>query len=196
MGLGIFGFLFGGGTKGVKGIASGIKSVAEVFVPNATQRMSKNHDSYIASTQQFGAELATPKTSWFGRMIDGLNRLPRPMIAFGVIGLFVFAGISPVEFAVFMNGIALIPEMLWLLIMAVVTYYFAARELQYKRDAKTSVRPEQIEEFVQNVTRIRSISEIKPLEADLPDADFDDVIGSDEESNSIIDEWNSKIPDK
>ncbi len=60
-------------------------------------------------------------------MIDGLNRLPRPMLAFGTIGLFISAMTDPAWFGERMQGLALVPEALWWLMGAVVSFYFGAR---------------------------------------------------------------------
>ena len=52
----------------------------------------------------------------FDRAINGLNRLPRPLMALSVIGLFAFAMIGPVAFSARMTGLAAIPEPLWWLL--------------------------------------------------------------------------------
>ncbi|MBF9024031.1 peptidoglycan-binding protein [Rhodobacterales bacterium HKCCD6035] len=69
----------------------------------------------------------------FDRAINGLNRLPRPLMALSVIGLFAFAMIDPVAFSARMTGLASIPEPLWWLLGAVVSFYFGAREMYYSR---------------------------------------------------------------
>lgn len=76
---------------------------------------------------QYAAEFAAPRQGWFDRMIDGLNRLPRPMLAFGTLGLFVSAMVDPAWFASRMQGIAVVPEPLWWLMGAIVSFYFGAR---------------------------------------------------------------------
>jgi hypothetical protein len=60
-------------------------------------------------------------------VVDGLNRLPRPALALGTLGLFVAAMVDPVWFAARMQGIALVPEPLWWLLGAIVSFYFGAR---------------------------------------------------------------------
>jgi len=48
------------------------------------------------------------------------------MLALGTIGLFVSAMIEPVWFASRMQGIALVPQPLWWLLGAIVSFYFGA----------------------------------------------------------------------
>ena len=80
-----------------------------------------------AALGQFQNEFSNPPYTRFDRFIDGLNRLPRPILAFGTIGLFVSAMIEPVWFASRMQGIALVPQPLWWLLGAIVSFYFGAR---------------------------------------------------------------------
>lgn len=69
----------------------------------------------------------------FDRCIDGLNRLPRPLLTLAVLGLFAHAMAEPAGFALRMRALAEMPEPLWWLIGAVVTFYFGARETHYRR---------------------------------------------------------------
>lgn len=69
-----------------------------------------------------------------GPQINGLNRLPRPMLALGTLGLFIFAMVDPEAFGARMVGLDAVPEPLWWLLGAIVSFYFGARELHYFRD--------------------------------------------------------------
>ncbi len=63
----------------------------------------------------------------FDRMMDALNRLPRPIMALGTVALIAAALIDPVWFAARMEAMAQIPEPLWWLIGAVISLFFGAR---------------------------------------------------------------------
>lgn len=54
-------------------------------------------------------------------------------MALSVIGLFAFGMIDPAAFAARMTVLAAIPEPLWWLLGAVVSFYFGAREMYYAR---------------------------------------------------------------
>ena len=79
------------------------------------------------------AEFAQAPAGAFHGFVDGLNRLPRPMLALGTLGLFVYAMVEPVGFSARMQGLALVPEPLWWLMGAIVSFYFGAREAHYFR---------------------------------------------------------------
>ncbi len=88
---------------------------------------------------QFGAEFARAPAGLFDRFIDALNRLPRPALALGTLGLFVSAMVDPVWFASRMQGIALVPEPLWWLMGAIVSFYFGARYQAKGQDFQRSI---------------------------------------------------------
>ena len=117
----------------VAAIGEAAKGVAGVFTPSATRRMELSAEAQMAALGEMGAEFALPAQGWFDRFVNGLNRLPRPMLAFGTIGLFVYAMIDPRDFAERMVGLNAVPEPLWWLLGAVVAFYFGARETHYFR---------------------------------------------------------------
>lgn len=108
-------------------------SVAEVFVPNATKKMQAAQEAYAAALGEYGAEYQYLRDGAFDRFVNGLNRLPRPLLALGTLGLFAFAMVDPDSFARRMIGLNQVPEPLWWLLAAVVGFYFGAREAHYFR---------------------------------------------------------------
>jgi hypothetical protein len=109
------------------------RGLTEVFVPNATEAQELAHATQRAALEQLSGEVARPARGPFDRLVDGLNRLPRPLLAFGTLGLFVHAMTDPDAFAIRMQGLAHVPDPLWWLLGAIVGFYFGARELHYRR---------------------------------------------------------------
>ena len=130
--MGLIGRIFGG-AEDVETLGQAAKGVAEVFTPNATRRMELSHEAYRAALDEHGAEFRYVREGVFDRIVNGLNRLPRPMLALGTLGLFVYAMAEPVGFGRRMEGLALVPEPLWWLLGAIVSFYFGAREAHYFR---------------------------------------------------------------
>lgn len=137
--MGVIGQLLGGGARQ---IGEAVNSVADGFRPNATQAMQLGHESYQAALEQHGTEFQYGRTGWFDALMNGLNRLPRPMLALGTLGLFAFAMVDPAGFAPRMAGLAAVPEPLWWLLGAIVSFYFGARELHYARGPRSRVAPQ------------------------------------------------------
>ena len=122
-----------GGPAAVSALGEAAKGLAEVFTPSATRRMELSAEAQMAALRQLGEEYGLPGTGWFDRAVNGLNRLPRPLLAFGTIGLFIYAMVDPTRFAARMVGLNAVPEPLWWLLGAVVAFYFGARESYYFR---------------------------------------------------------------
>lgn len=127
-----FGMFFGGGRNV-------IVETAEVFRVNAEAADARGAARQAAALEQFGDEFSHMRVARYDRFIDGLNRLPRPMMAFGVLGLMVAAMVNPVWFSQRMVGIALVPEPMWWLMGAIVSFYFGARHQAHGQEFQESI---------------------------------------------------------
>jgi Holin of 3TMs, for gene-transfer release len=135
--MGLIGTILGrSGTVAALGEAA--KGVAEVFTPSASKQMELNVQAQTEALQEFADEFDSPAVSGFDRLVNGLNRLPRPFLAFGTLGLFLYAMVDPQSFALRMVGLNAVPEPLWWLLGAVVAFYFGARETHYFRSRPNS----------------------------------------------------------
>lgn len=131
--MGLIGAILGSPTA-TNAIGTAVTSVAEVFTPNATKKMEADAAAYQAVLDEHGAEFQYSRPGLFDRFVNGLNRMPRPMLALGTLGLFVYAMLDPVGFAQRMVGLNYVPEPLWWLLGAIVSFYFGAREAYYLRN--------------------------------------------------------------
>ena len=136
--MGVIGRLIGS-PAAVSALGEAAQGVAEVFLPSATKRMELSAEAQMAALRQLGEEYQHPALSWFDRLVNGLNRLPRPFLAFGTLGLFSYAMVDPEAFAMRMVGLNAVPEPLWWLLGAVVAFYFGARETHYFRNRPVSM---------------------------------------------------------
>ena len=114
-------------------VSTAATNLAEVFTPNATRRMELEGQAYAQAIGEHQAEFLHLYDGWFDRFVNGLNRLPRPVLTLGTLGLFVYAMIDPAGFSLRMDGLALVPEPLWWLFGAVISFYFGAREAHHFR---------------------------------------------------------------
>lgn len=162
----VAGTLFGGGRNIVK-------ETAEIFVENAEAASVRAQDLTTAALMQFGAEFAQPRLSRFDSFIEGLNRLPRPMLAFGTLALFVSALVDPVWFASRMQGIALVPEPLWWLMGAVVSFYFGTRLQARGQEFRASVSDSiaRVGQVSANLAALKALNQVLGAEdGDRPEA--------------------------
>ncbi len=89
-------------------------------------------------TDALAAEMpqAARSAGRYNRMVDAANRLPRPLMALGSLILVAYAMLDPAGFSQRMTALAGMPEALWWLIGAVITFTFGARESHYLRSGK------------------------------------------------------------
>lgn len=161
----VFSLVFGGGNV--------IRETAEVFRENAEARAGREAAFAQAALAQYAAEFALPRRGLFDRLIDGINRLPRPAMALGTLALFVSAMSDPVWFAERMRGLALVPEPLWWLLGAIVTFYFGARH-----QAKGH-------EFQRTLAAAALTAPAEALAIVPPETDLDDA----GDPNAALDDW-------
>ncbi len=149
-----------------------ITTTAGAFIESAEAAGKREAEGKAQARRQFGEEFSHPRQGTFDRAIDGLNRLPRPMLAFGTIGLFIMAMVDPVWFAGRMQGIALVPEPLWWLMGAIVSFYFGARHQAKSQDFRRSVAETAAEAGAVDA-RVKAL----------------DALGSDASDNPALDDW-------
>lgn len=125
--------------RSARQVGGAVAEVAEIFTVNKTKAEQAAHQRYTAALSQAGDEFRHARRGWFDRFIDGINRLPRPMLALSTIALFAYAMKDPAGFSTRMQGLAYVPEPLWWLLGAVVSFYFGARELHHFRGYQPAI---------------------------------------------------------
>lgn len=135
-------------------IFTGGKEVAEVFVENRENRSQRTHEQEMAdierdraSLEQFSSEFhnRTSRT-WWDSLVDGLNRLPRPLLTIAVLSFFVLAPIDPERFLIIAKSFELMPPGYWALLSVIIGFYFGGRmqlksqDMTIRKDAVAAAR--------------------------------------------------------
>lgn len=138
-----------------------VRDTLEVFRENSETGAARSVDLQRQAMTQHSAEYVSEGRGTFDRVMDGLNRLPRPALALGTLGLFISAMVNPLWFAERMQGIALVPEPLWWLLGVIVSFYFGARHQvkaqEFQREIATTItRVPQVLENIQAIQELRA----------------------------------------
>lgn len=149
----IFGVVFGGNRNIVR-------DTVEVFRENAESGAARGAVVQGQAMDQYGAEFHSPIKGTFDRFMDGVNRLPRPALALGTLGLFISAMVAPLWFAQRMQGIALVPEPLWWLLGVIVSFYFGARHQVKAQEFQRSI-VDTIKHVPQVIENIETIGKMR-----------------------------------
>jgi hypothetical protein len=176
----LFAILFGNGRNLVR-------ETAGVFVEHAEDGARRASDLHAATLAQFGAEFHRPAQGGFDRFMDGVNRIPRPALALGTLGLFVVAMVDPLWFAARMQGLALVPEPLWWLLGVIVSFYFGARHQKKSQDFQKEIGSmmTHVPDLMRNVEALRQTRSVDPGVAEATQDPSDQT----EESNKALAEW-------
>mgnify|MGYP001610983753 CR=1 FL=1 len=179
--------LFSGGLGATaQGVARGVAT----FTGDQVQREASVHDEQIAVMGQQASEFQyRGNRNWFDSLIDGINRLPRPVIAFGTIGLFVWCIVDPAEFTIAMLALGVMPEWLAIVIGQVVLLYMGGRMLNDWKMGK-SATADQVRSVLALQNEVRGLRAASPM----PDRQFEASMA--DTSNPLgrpaIDEWNRR----
>ncbi|WP_170570094.1 holin family protein [Ruegeria atlantica] len=180
----VFAYLFGDGRNAVR-------ETVEIFRENSESGAKRSLALQQQAMFQFGEEFKAPQKGAFDRFIDGLNRLPRPAMAIGTLGLFVAAMVDPIWFAARMQGVALVPEPLWWLLGVIVSFYFGARH-----QAKVQELQREITATIQRTPKVlENLQALKDLRSKVvgvadPGSDANLLQHlSDAEENPALEDW-------
>lgn len=151
-----------GSARTVEAVGNAASDVAEIFHANETRRMELSAEAHRAALDAHGEEFQYARPGLFDRIVNGVNRLPRPLLALGTLGLFVFAMTDPVAFSARMVGLTYVPEPLWWLLGAIVSFYFGAREMSYFRTPRQVPPPRMTRDRISGEASQTAIDGLNP----------------------------------
>lgn len=184
--------------KWAGGLFSGAKEVAEVFTENKEHKGQRSHEENmadigrdLASLQQFSDEFyqRQNRTKW-DSFIDGLNRLPRPLMAISILAFFVLAPLAPERFLLIAKAYELMPEGYWTLLTVVIGFYFGGRMQLKSQDMR--VKKETVKAAKELVEMRKTFRELD-VDDDPPEAKIANDIEASGNSkplqNKVVVQW-------
>lgn len=181
-------------------IFKGGKEVAEVFVENKENKGQRIHEEVmgdmnrdLASLQQFSAEFhGRQNRSWFDSFTDGLNRLPRPLLTFAILGFFVLAPLDPTRFLEIAKAYELMPPGYWALVSVIIGFYFGGRMQLKAQDM--AVRKDAVQAAKDLVSMKREFRKLE-VEEESPESQmFASAIqaGAQPIKNKVVSDWRAE----
>lgn len=108
-----------------------IGGLVEKWLGNRAAREANAHSQQMAIHNQFGAEFRDlANRTWWDSFIDGLNRLPRPVMTFGVIWLFYYAVSNPPGFVEAATALKVVPYEMWVALWMVIGFWFGTKAIE------------------------------------------------------------------
>jgi hypothetical protein len=181
-----------------KGAGEAVTDVAHVFTEDAEAGAQRAHEERLALTrhdlaslQQFAAEFQNrANRTWWDSFVDGLNRLPRPVMTFGILAFFVLAPVWPERFLKIATAYQAMPEGFWALLGVIVAFYFGGRmqlkghDMQLKGAALAAARELATHSATVEAEPPAPLRAPAPVPAAKPEPPPPSTTG-----NKVVDEW-------
>ena len=189
--MGLINWLFGGDARQVGDV---VEQVGGVFRPNAEATASRAHEYNSAALTQYAAEFhARSNRTWFDSLVDGLNRLARPIITVSVLGIIPAVMLWPEEAAVAFAALALLPTGYWALVSIIIGFYYGGRMQIKAQDFERSVTEAvaRAPAVIENMKRLRD--HLSPDEAADDDPELAVEIAAElpTSNNRAVADWRS-----
>jgi hypothetical protein len=179
----------------ITGLFRPAKELVEVFRPNAEMEAARGHEETMALSQQdlaalrqFAAEFhSRERRTWWDSLVDGLNRLPRPLITLGILAFFVLAPLEPVRFLEVAKVYELMPDGFWALLSVIVAFYFGGRMQLRQQDMAAKGGAMLVAREMLARRRVERVAEERagpPPQASMPAEPLD--AGP---ANRVVEEW-------
>jgi len=154
--MSLFKRLFTGGVTGVLEAGDGI---VKTIWGSKQERDAGDQAEQMSVQAAFAAQMMPrDNRTWWDSLIDGINRLPRPVMTFGIVGLFWYCLANPVDFSASMTGLALMPSGGWALMATVVAFWFGGKYLRDFRAPKP-LKPEEVKAILEAIKAMRELEE-------------------------------------
>lgn len=145
-----------------------VPDLLKSFLGNKAAREDNISTEQMAVLDQYAAEFQGPeRLGGWNSFVDGLNRLVRPLMTFGTIGLFVWCAFDPISFTVAMTALQAVPEMLWYILLSIVAFWFGGRVLENAQIGRMKPSAD-IAKIVGQMNAVRALDQ--PPEVVLPAA--------------------------
>ena len=170
---------------GLGSILGGANNLAKTVFGDKAAKEAAIHEEQMQIQKGYQAEFLAPeKHGWFNQLVDGANRLVRPLFTYGIVALFVWACVDPVEFTMTVQALGVIPELLWYIMMTIIGFWFGGRLLE-KAPMRVSKK-----EMAAAKTVAKEIAEERDLWEDkYEQVDIDIPKTS---TNKVVAEWQKK----
>lgn len=186
----MFQWLTGGLMQGVSGIMNAGKGIYTAIAGDKGQQQMAMHAEQMSVHDTYKMEWMAQvgKTGFFNSLVDGLNRLVRPLYTYGVIALFVWCAIDPVQFTFFVQALAVVPELMWYILLTITAFWFGGRLLEKAPKSIKGVDQAALDAVIKSREQMQ-----RDRDEGLTESEFQQQMKSTKPlSNAAILEWNAR----
>ena len=109
-------------------VLGGANKLAKTFFGSKDNREHDEHRETMAFLRGVSNEMMPRKNrTWWDSLVDGINRLVRPIFTFGTIYVFYYCIDDPDGFSFSMLALSLMPEQGWWFLFTVLSFWFGGK---------------------------------------------------------------------
>lgn len=150
---------------GVTGAINAVSGIAGKFFGNKEAKETNIHDEQMAAYEAMASEnYDRTNRTWWDSFVDGLNRLPRPLLAFMVIGCLIWAPIDPYGYAAAMRAYELTPEWMAIIFGQIILMFVGGRMLDNWKMGKGKSAKE-VKAIMDEIQELKAMGSEKAQEA-------------------------------
>lgn len=176
------------------GIVESIGGLVKTIFGDREAKDRYKYEQEMAVQQSYAAEFYAPeKKHWFNIFVDGANRLVRPIFTYGMLAMFIWAAVDPVNFLYYIQAVQVVPEMFWYVMLTIIVFWFGGRLIEGGILKGRKIDPKVVSSVVEEFNKRNN---------ELPDI-IDDTYTNDDYmnemndrtkplSNKAIMEWNNR----
>lgn len=147
-------------TKGASTVSKAVVDVTKVFKGSKADRDNYSHQQFMAGLQAYSSEFSQRSDrTWWDSLWDGINRMPRPLIVIIIFWYFSLSYRNNINFQELNVALDTVPDRMWWIMSAVVSFYFVAREFQKGRDTKMALSDKEFDTVQKRIAKLREKAE-------------------------------------
>ena len=122
-----------------------------------TQKEANTSKEKTLALHQYAAEFLRPPRTWWDSLVDGFNRLIRPVVVCHILLFLILVVLNPKKGQIVALALSTIPEALWWIIGSVILFYFGSRMTE-KIMKNRAADPKQFRNALEQIKEINKIS--------------------------------------
>ena len=126
-------------------VLGGANKIAKTIFGSKEGRDTAGHTENMAFLQGVANQMM-PRTNrtWWDSLVDGINRLVRPIFTFGTIYVFYYCVRDPEGFSISMVALGLMPEQGWWFLFTILGFWFGGKFIGKDMKSPKPLNPDAI----------------------------------------------------
>lgn len=139
---------------GLGGLGSGLAKTVGTVAKVVTIGKEHTHNENIERLKQAGSYVGYGRT-WWDSLVDGINRLVRPLSTGGVLYWFYFCATDPIAFTASMVALQAMPTAFWGILGTIIVFWFGGKFAEGVMRPK-ALKPSDLKELLGTIKEIET----------------------------------------